>query len=96
MSQQFLGCVAFGPQEVKQRHHRQEQIAPWRRKQLEDRRVARSVALRMLEFDEQIVNVPGHADAATPVWVVPYDGDTCKFVAGHVKLHYVVLLEYIK
>ena len=50
----------------------------------------------MLEFDEQIVNVPGHADAATPVWVVPCDGDTGEFVAGHVKLHSVVLLEYIK
>ena len=41
----------------------------------------------MLEFDEHIVNVPGHADAATPVWVVPCDSNTCEFVAGHDKLH---------
>ncbi len=50
----------------------------------------------MLKFDEQIVNVPGHADAAMLVWVVPCDRDTCEFVAGHVKLHSVVLLENIK
>jgi hypothetical protein len=50
----------------------------------------------MLEFDEQIVNLPGDADAAAPVWVVPCDSDTCEFVAGHVKLHSVVLLENIK
>ena len=42
---------------------------------------------RMFELDEQIVNVPGHAESAAPATIIPFDGDACQFVASHVELH---------
>ncbi len=44
--------------------------------------MARGAVLRMrvLELDEQVINVPRHADAAAFAWIVPFDGDACKFV----------------
>ncbi len=41
----------------------------------------------MFELDEQIVNVPGHAELAAPARIIPFDGDACQFVASHVELH---------
>jgi hypothetical protein len=42
---------------------------------------------RMFELDEQIVNVPGHAELAALARIIPLDGGACKFVARHVDLH---------
>ncbi len=47
----------------------------------------------MLELDEQIVNVPGHAESAALAWIIPADGDAGKFVPGHVALDTMVFLE---
>jgi hypothetical protein len=48
---------------------------------------------RMFELDEQIVNVPGHAESAALARIIPLDGDACKFVAHHVDLHTMEFLE---
>ncbi len=48
---------------------------------------------RMLELDEQIVDVPGHAESAALAWIIPVDGDAGKFVPGHVALNTMVFLE---
>jgi hypothetical protein len=48
---------------------------------------------RMLELDEQIVDVPGHAESAALVRIIPADGDAGKFVPGHVALDTMVFLE---
>ncbi len=42
------------------------------------------------------MNVPRHADMAAFAWVIPFDGDACKFIAGHVELYSMVLPENIK
>jgi hypothetical protein len=41
----------------------------------------------MFELEEQIVNVPGHAEAAAFARIIPLDGNAGKFVSGHVTLH---------
>ena len=46
------------------------------------RRALRSSRARMLEFSKDVVNVPGHAEAAAPVEVVPLDGDASQFVTS--------------
>ena len=48
---------------------------------------------RMFELDEQIVNVPGHAELAVLARIIPLDGDACYFVARHVDLHTMEFLE---
>ncbi len=42
---------------------------------------------RMFEFEEQIVNVPRHAEVAAFARIIPLDGNAGKFVSGHVTLH---------
>ncbi len=49
----------------------------------------------MFKLDEQVLNVPGHTDATLASYVVPFDVNTRKFVAGHVELDPVELLENI-
>jgi hypothetical protein len=51
---------------------------------------------RMFELDEQIVNVPGHAESAAPARIIPFDGDACKFVASHVEVHTMEFLEELQ
>ncbi len=48
---------------------------------------------RMLELDEQIVDVPGHAELAALARIIPANGDAGKFVPGHVALDTMVFLE---
>jgi hypothetical protein len=31
------------------------------------------VRARVLKFDEKVIDVPGHAETAAPVWVIPLD-----------------------
>ncbi len=47
----------------------------------------------MLELDEQIVDVPGHAELAALARVIPANGNAGKFVPGHVALDTMVFLE---
>jgi hypothetical protein len=49
----------------------------------------------MFKLDEKVLNVAGHTDVTLASCVVPFDVDTCKFVAGHVELDTVELLENI-
>jgi hypothetical protein len=51
---------------------------------------------RMFELDEQIVNVPGHAESAAPARIIPFDGDACQFVASHVELHTMEFIEELQ
>ncbi len=51
---------------------------------------------RMFELDDQIVNVPGHAESAAPARIIPFDGDACQFVASHVELHTMEFLEELQ
>jgi hypothetical protein len=51
---------------------------------------------RIFELDEQIVNVPGHAELAAPARIIPFDGDACQFVASHVGLHTMEFLEELQ
>jgi hypothetical protein len=48
---------------------------------------------RMLEPDEQIVNVPRHAESAALARIISADGDAGKFFSGHVALDPMVFLE---
>ena len=50
---------------------------------------------RMFEFDEKVLNVSGHTDATQAGCLVPLDVNTRKFVAGHVELDPMELLENI-
>jgi hypothetical protein len=50
---------------------------------------------RMFELDEKILDVARHTDTTPAGCVVPFDVNTCKFVAGHVELDPVELLENI-
>ncbi len=47
---------------------------------------------RMLELDEQIVDVPRHAESAALARIIPVDGDA-GVVPGHVALDTMVFLE---
>jgi hypothetical protein len=49
----------------------------------------------MFELDEMILDVAGHTDTTPAVCVVPFDVNTCKFVASHVELDPMELLENI-
>jgi hypothetical protein len=49
----------------------------------------------MFELDEKILNVAGHTDTTLAGCVVPFDVNTRKFVAGHVELDPMELLENI-
>jgi hypothetical protein len=42
---------------------------------------------RMFEVEEQIVNIPGHADAAVFARIIPLYGNAGKFISGHVTMH---------
>jgi hypothetical protein len=46
-----------------------------------------------VKLDEKIVNEAGHTDATPAGCIVPFDVNTCKFVAGHVQLDPMELLE---
>jgi hypothetical protein len=49
----------------------------------------------MFTFDEKFLNVARHTDATPAGCMVPFDVNTCKFVAGHVELDPMDLLEHI-
>jgi hypothetical protein len=49
----------------------------------------------MFELDENILDVAGHTDTTLAGCVVPFDVATCKFVAIHVELDPLELLENI-
>ncbi len=49
--------------------------------------------VRMFELDEQIVDVPGHAESAALARIIPADGNASKFVPSHVALDTMVFLE---
>jgi hypothetical protein len=49
----------------------------------------------MFKLDEKVLNVAGHTDATLASCVVPFDVNTCKFVANHVELDPMELLENI-
>jgi hypothetical protein len=50
----------------------------------------------MLELDKEVVDIPGHAEAAPFTSIVPFDGDASKFVTSHIELDPMVSLEKIK
>jgi hypothetical protein len=50
----------------------------------------------MFELNEQIVNVPRHAELAAPARIIPFDGDACQFVTSHVDLHTMEFLEELQ
>ena len=50
----------------------------------------------MLELDEEVINVPRHADATTFAKIIPFDGDADEFVSCHVELNSMIFLEYIE
>ncbi len=49
----------------------------------------------MFKLDEKVLNVAGHTDATPAGCIVPFDVNTRKFVAGHVELDPMELLENI-
>jgi hypothetical protein len=49
----------------------------------------------MFELDEKVLNVAGHTDTTPAGCVVPFDDNTRKLVANHVKLDPMELLENI-
>jgi hypothetical protein len=49
----------------------------------------------MFKLNEKVLDVTGHTDATPVGHVVPFDVNTCKFVASHVELDTVELLENI-
>jgi hypothetical protein len=49
----------------------------------------------MLELDEKVLNVAGHIDTTPVGCVVPFDVNIRKFVANHVELDPMELLENI-
>ena len=49
----------------------------------------------MFELDEKILNLARHTDMTPVGCVVPFDVNICKFVAGHVELDPMELLENI-
>ncbi len=50
----------------------------------------------MFEFDEDVVDVPWHADAAASASVVPFDVNVGKLVTCHIELHPMIFLEEVK
>ncbi len=50
----------------------------------------------MIEFDEDVVDVPWHADAAASTSVVPFDVNAGKLVTCHIELHPMMFLEEVK
>ena len=50
----------------------------------------------MFKLNEQGVDVSWHTDATASFWVVPFDMDTRKFVAGHVELDPMEFLENVQ
>ncbi len=49
----------------------------------------------MFKLDEKVLDVAGHTDATPVSCIVPFAVNTCKFVAGHVELDPVELLDNI-
>ncbi len=49
----------------------------------------------MFEFDEDVVDVPWHADAAALASAVPFDVNASKLVTCHVELHPMIFLEEV-
>jgi hypothetical protein len=49
----------------------------------------------MLKLDEKVLNIAKHTDATPAGCIVPFDVNTHKFVAGHVELKPMELLEHI-
>ncbi len=47
----------------------------------------------MLKLNEQVFDVPWHADATVTICIVPFDMNTHKFISGHVALNPVEFLE---
>jgi hypothetical protein len=47
------------------------------------------------KFNEQVSDVPWHADATATICIVPFDMNTRKFITGHVALDPVKFLENI-
>ena len=50
----------------------------------------------MFEFDEDVVDLPWHADAAGLASVVPFDVNASKLVTCYVELHPMKFLEEVK
>jgi len=50
----------------------------------------------MLKLNEQVFDVPWHADATAKICIVPFDMYTRKFISGHVALDPVEFLENIQ
>ncbi len=50
----------------------------------------------MLKLNEQVFDVPWHADATATICIVPFDMYTCKFISSHVALDPVEFLENIQ
>jgi hypothetical protein len=51
---------------------------------------------RVLEFEEKVIDVSGHAESAALARIIPFDGDASKFVASHVELYPMKFLEKCK
>ncbi len=49
----------------------------------------------MFKIDDKVLNIAGHTDTTLAGCVVPFDVNTCKFVAGHVELDHMEVLENI-
>ncbi len=49
----------------------------------------------MFKLDEKVLDVAGHTDATPTGFIVPFDVNTCKFVANYVELDPMKLLENI-
>jgi hypothetical protein len=50
----------------------------------------------MFEFDEKVLDLIRHTDAAAAIHIVPFDINSCKFVPCHIVLHTMKFLEKIK
>ena len=50
----------------------------------------------MLELDQKVLDVAGHAESTALTNVIPFDGDAGKFISGHVELYPMVLLKKVK
>jgi len=50
----------------------------------------------VLEFEEEVIDVSGHAESAALARIIPFDGDASKFVASHVELYPMKFPEKVK
>jgi hypothetical protein len=50
----------------------------------------------MLKLNEQVFDVPWHADATAMICIVPFDINARKFISGHVALDPVEFLEKVQ